>query len=143
MLTNTKDKKTDILIATRWYTEVSWMLSLIQAEPKLHFSDPDLRNLGVYVTDLDLKEPRASSSDSQFFDPIPERKLPISSCSCSDPHAELPENAMRKKLSKRDPHFLGRMLRNVVFLHETAMEAMFPSKWMSIEYVLPLLLSER
>lgn len=130
----TKEKKIDIHIATRWYREVDWMLSVLQGEQKLYFSDEDLRSFGIYLADLNLEEPRPSGSESLFFDPVPEHKMPETSCTCKDPLEVISNKKICKMLSKNeDPQYTSRLLRNVVLLHEYTFESVRPSKWMAVK----------
>ncbi|RJE20698.1 hypothetical protein PHISCL_06971 [Aspergillus sclerotialis] len=138
MLPNTRGSKCENRVASRWYKEVCWMLAHIETLTAPQFSDSDLHILGIHISDLDLEEqnPEPSSTlDTQFFEPIAESKLPISSCASSDFHTVLPARRWHKKFNKKkDPHFLGRQLRNVIFMHEYGLEMKVPSTWKSIDY---------
>lgn len=110
------------------------MLSYIQSEQKLYFSDADLRSFGIYVSDLNLEEPRSPGSESLFFDPVPNHKIPETSCTCPDTLEVLSNKKISKILGKnKDPQYTSRLFRNVMLLHEYAVESARPSKWMSVK----------
>ena len=137
MLPNTKGNKRENRLASNWYKDVGWILAHIETLTAPRFSDSDLHILGIHISNLDLEEqnPQPSSTlDTLFFEPIAESKLPISSCESSEFHAILPARRWRKQFNKKKgPHFLGRQLRNVIFVHECGLEMTFPSMWKSIE----------
>lgn len=137
MQLTTKESKSQNRISSRWYNEVGMLLAHIETLTVTHLSDSDLHILGIHISDMDLedKSPQPYSTlNIQFFEPLAESKMPLSSCDSASFHAVLPAEKLRKLLNKKnDPYFLGRQLRNVIFVHEYALEEKIPSKWKSVE----------